>query len=168
MVGQTILLVLVAAFVGAVFGWFLRGRFTPPDFGESQVLERELAAVKADHARCEAALAQARLSEGEGAAPGAALASTMPSYGLTAPMGEKDDLKRIGGVGPVLEKKLNGLGIFHYAQVAAFTSADIEKIDAELNFKGRIERDNWIDQAKKLASGQDTDFASRYDEGDAG
>ena len=59
-----------------------------------------------------------------------------------------DDLSRISGVGPVIVGKLNGLGITTFAQVAAFTDEDIERIDGELNFKGRIVRDNWVDQAK--------------------
>ncbi len=68
-----------------------------------------------------------------------------------APKGDPDDLKKISGVGPVLETKLNELGITKYAQVAKFTAKDIEKVDGRLNFKGRIERDGWIDQAKELA-----------------
>jgi small subunit ribosomal protein S2 len=72
---------------------------------------------------------------------------------LDAPQGEIDDLKKISGVGPVLEKKLNELGIYHYSQIAGFTPDDIERVDTELNFKGRIERDGWIDQAKALAEG---------------
>lgn len=72
---------------------------------------------------------------------------------LSAPEGEADDLKKISGVGPVLEKKLNAAGIYHYRQIAEFTPADIEKIDTELDFKGRIERDGWLDQAKELAAG---------------
>jgi len=66
------------------------------------------------------------------------------------PSGEADDLKKISGVGPVLEKKLNALGIYTYAQVAAFTPEDIERVDESLSFKGRIERDNWLEQAKEL------------------
>jgi len=70
------------------------------------------------------------------------------------PEGAADDLKKISGVGPVLEKKLNALGITQYAQVAAFSAEDIERVDAVLNFKGRIERENWIEQAKTLAEGE--------------
>lgn len=70
------------------------------------------------------------------------------------PEGAADDLKKISGVGPVLEKKLNALGITQYAQVAAFSADDIERVDAVLNFKGRIERENWIEQAKTLAEGE--------------
>ncbi|WP_417581394.1 NADH-quinone oxidoreductase subunit NuoE [Pelagibacterium sp.] len=72
---------------------------------------------------------------------------------FTRPQGGADDLKLISGVGPVIERKLNGLGITQYAQVAAFTDAEVEKVDAVLNFKGRIARDNWKGQAKALADG---------------
>ena len=54
------------------------------------------------------------------------------------------------GVGPVLEKKLHALGIKTYAEIAAWTADDIARIDDELNFKGRIERDGWLDQVKTL------------------
>ncbi len=74
---------------------------------------------------------------------------------FTAPAGEPDDLKKISGVGPVLEKKLNALGITKYAQIAAFTADEIAKVDEVLNFKGRIERDDWLSQAKTLDEGKD-------------
>jgi len=65
---------------------------------------------------------------------------------------KKDDLKIISGVGPTIEKKLNGLGIYNYHQVAKITKKEIAVIDELLAFfPGRIERDNWIAQAKKLA-----------------
>jgi small subunit ribosomal protein S2 len=73
--------------------------------------------------------------------------------GLSEPNGEADDLKKISGVGPVLEEKLNKLGIYHYEQIANFSVTDISAIDEELNFKGRIERDDWLDQASKLMKG---------------
>jgi len=71
---------------------------------------------------------------------------------FTAPSGEPDDLKKISGVGPVIEKKLHALGITQYEQIAAFTADDIAKVDDALSFKGRIERDDWLAQAKKLAT----------------
>lgn len=73
--------------------------------------------------------------------------------GLDAPNGEADDLKKISGVGPVLEKKLNDMGIFHFSQIAEFTLDEISKVDDELNFKGRIERDDWMGQAKAMMEG---------------
>ncbi len=70
---------------------------------------------------------------------------------FTAPDGEPDDLKKISGVGPALEKKLHALGVTTFEQVANFTAEDIEKVDDALSFKGRIERDDWVGQAKALA-----------------
>ncbi|MDX5464726.1 MAG: 50S ribosomal protein L21 [Alphaproteobacteria bacterium] len=79
-------------------------------------------------------------------------AETAPLF--TAPEGAADDLKKISGVGPVLEKKLHALGITQYAQIAAFTADEIARVDEVLNFKGRIEREDWVSQAKALAAGE--------------
>ncbi len=71
--------------------------------------------------------------------------------GLDAAIGGKaDDLKIISGIGPKLEKTLNGLGIFHFEQIAGWSAQDVREVDDLLSFKGRIERDDWIGQAKKL------------------
>ena len=64
-----------------------------------------------------------------------------------------DDLKELSGVGPALEKKLHAAGVTTFAQVAAWTDADVEEFGEKLSFKGRIEREGWIEQAKKLAKG---------------
>lgn len=64
-----------------------------------------------------------------------------------------DDLKLISGVGPKLEGVLHGLGIYTYAQVASWKKAERDWVDNYLKFKGRIERDDWIKQAKALAKG---------------
>ena len=64
-----------------------------------------------------------------------------------------DDLTQLSGVGPAIVKKLNGAGITTFAQVAAWTDADVEKIEEELSFKGRVGREDWITQAKVLAKG---------------
>jgi small subunit ribosomal protein S2 len=69
---------------------------------------------------------------------------------LSAPRGAPDDLTKLSGVGPQLDKKLNDAGIFHYWQIGAMTPEDVKKLDAELKLNGRIERDGWIDQARKL------------------
>ena len=65
--------------------------------------------------------------------------------------GKPDDLKLISGVGPKLEQTLNKLGFWHFDQIASWKKADIAIVDDELSFKGRIERDDWIKQAKGLA-----------------
>jgi len=62
------------------------------------------------------------------------------------------DLKKLSGVGPALEKKLIAAGVTSLEQVAAWTEADVSKIDEELSFKGRIEREGWIAQAKELTA----------------
>jgi len=64
-----------------------------------------------------------------------------------------DDLKWISGVGPKLEETLNELGIFKFGQIAKWSETEIDWVEEYLNFPGRIERDNWIDQAKALAKG---------------
>jgi peptide/nickel transport system ATP-binding protein len=70
---------------------------------------------------------------------------------LTRPQGKADDLKLISGVGPKLEGTLNKLGFWHFDQIARWTRKDIAIVDDELSFKGRIERDEWVKQAKVLA-----------------
>ena len=76
-------------------------------------------------------------------------------------LSDVDDLKRIRGIGVLIEKKLNSLGITNYEQVANWTGADIERISRILDFKGRIERENWIEQARILATGGQTEFSRR-------
>lgn len=66
-----------------------------------------------------------------------------------------DDLKKLSGVGPVLETKLNEAGVTSFAQIAAWGPAEIEEFDEKLSFKGRIEREGWVEQAKKLANGEE-------------
>ena len=69
-----------------------------------------------------------------------------------AKAGDKDDLKQLNGVGPAIEKKLNDLGVTTFAQIAEWGAAEIADFDDKLSFKGRIERDGWVDQAKTLAA----------------
>lgn len=65
-----------------------------------------------------------------------------------------DDLKQLSGVGPVLETKLHEAGVTTFAQIAAWGPEDIAKYDELLTFKGRIEREGWVEQAKELAKGE--------------
>ena len=66
-----------------------------------------------------------------------------------------DNLKRITGVGPALEEKLHGFGVFTYQQIVDWTPENISAFDDLLSFKGRIERDSWQDQAKTLQAEKD-------------
>ncbi|MCM2473832.1 NADH-quinone oxidoreductase subunit NuoE [Rhizobium sp. CG5] len=69
-----------------------------------------------------------------------------------------DDLKLISGVGPKIEGTLHSLGIFTYAQVAGWTSAERQWVDGYLRFSGRIERDDWVKQAEALARGGEAEY----------
>ncbi len=64
--------------------------------------------------------------------------------------GDADDLKKLSGVGPALEKKLNEAGVTTFAQIAGWGDAEIAEFDEKLSFKGRIEREGWVDQAKAI------------------
>jgi large subunit ribosomal protein L21 len=66
----------------------------------------------------------------------------------------KDDVKLIGGVGPALEKKLAEAGVTSLNQIAQWTAEDIAAFDEKLNFKGRIDREDWVGQAKDLIAGK--------------
>lgn len=70
-----------------------------------------------------------------------------------AEAGSADDLKQLSGVGPALEKKLNEAGVTTFAQIAAWTEADIADMDEKLSFKGRIQREGWVEQAQALVKG---------------
>ncbi|QMU57812.1 MAG: NADH-quinone oxidoreductase subunit NuoE [Boseongicola sp.] len=81
--------------------------------------------------------------------------------------GTADDLKKIKGVGPKMEKLLNSMGFFHFDQVAGWTAAEVAWVDDNLEgFKGRVSRDNWVEQAKLLAGGGETEFSKKVDDGD--
>ena len=70
---------------------------------------------------------------------------------ILAGVGEPDDLKLIVGIGPVLERMLHGLGITQFRQIARWTERDASEFDARLpEFPGRIQRDQWITQAREL------------------
>ena len=82
-------------------------------------------------------------------APAAASEESAPQQYDTRP-DKVDDLKLINGVGPKLEETLNDLGIYTFAQVAAWTPENVAFVDNRLKFKGRIVRDDWIGKAKEL------------------
>ncbi|PRX32699.1 NADH-quinone oxidoreductase subunit E [Meinhardsimonia xiamenensis] len=94
-------------------------------------------------------------------------APAKPAF-LSAPReGGPDDLKLIKGIGPKLEKMLNEMGVYHFDQIAAWTEAEVAWVDENLpGFKGRVSRDNWVEQAKILAEGGTTEFAARVKKGD--
>lgn len=80
-----------------------------------------------------------------------AVEMSRPGNLLEAADGEADDLTKISGVGPKLLEKLHANGVFHFWQIREWGPAEIAFMDDQLNFKGRIERDDWIGQATKFA-----------------
>ena len=95
----------------------------------------------------------------------AAPAATRPD--LPPPAAEaQGDLGRIKGLGPKLQAQLADLGVTSLAQIAAWDEAEVARIDAQLGrFAGRIERDEWVEQARLLLSGDPADYAARFGNG---
>jgi predicted flap endonuclease-1-like 5' DNA nuclease len=80
--------------------------------------------------------------------------------------GKGDDLKRIRGIGRQNEDRLHGLGIWHFDQIAAWTARETRWVGHFLAFPGRIEREDWVGQARILAEGGETEFSRRVDRGE--
>lgn len=97
-------------------------------------------ASDAKSAKDDAPKAEPKKAEAKKAAPKKAAAS------------DADDLKKLSGVGPALEKKLHEAGVTTFAQIASWGEAEIAEFDEKLSFKGRIEREGWVEQAKALAA----------------
>lgn len=77
-------------------------------------------------------------------------AVTKESLRFTNRETQADDLKKINGIGPAIEKDMNTMGVYNFKQIANFQQADIDNVNTALDFPGRIERDEWIPQAKRL------------------
>ncbi|MBX2855562.1 MAG: hypothetical protein KTR21_11270 [Rhodobacteraceae bacterium] len=155
-------------------------------------LRRELAECAQARASADAALSAARgriaalesdlasngasgvtaAARANGSAPRASFASLSdveegekPPVLTEAPAGGGDDLKRISGVGQKLEGVLKDLGVYTFEQIAGWTDKEIAWVDEHLKFRGRVQRDNWIEQARLLAEGGETAFSKRVDKG---
>lgn len=74
----------------------------------------------------------------------------------------KDNLRRLIGVGPVNERKLNEHGIITFAEIAGWSASDIKRVEEYLEFDGRIKRERWVEQARLLAAGKEAEFARRF------
>ncbi len=156
---QTWIWILTAGLFGLFIGWLIWGRGvssqqTNP--GRPQADSEKTASPGLEN-RYRSSQPDAFEEQGEAIDDGAPLL-------LSHPEGEPDDLKRIKGVGPVMEKTLKELGIFHFHQIAAFTEDNIRWIDNNLAFPGRVNREQWVRQAGILAQGASTEFSDRYDE----
>ncbi len=135
--------------IGAVIGYVIAQYFLKNKCNEQlETRDREIARLKSELATATAAPRSIAQSSPAPKAdkPQSLMAASPKKQG-------PDELTRINGIGPVLKKKLNNLGIDTFQQIADFSKADIDRVNGELSFKGRIERENWVKQAKKLAAG---------------
>lgn len=123
---ESALLLLVTFFIGCLIGFGLRRIFAKPDGGEPD----------------------ARSADAPDVAPAAHAPESEP-----APQAPRsDDLKRIKGIGPAMEKRLKAQGISRFAQIADWDAQAAAEMDEKLNARGRIEREHWVSQAKALAN----------------
>jgi predicted flap endonuclease-1-like 5' DNA nuclease len=102
---------------------------------------------------------------GAGIAAGAAAtgAVALTAFGIPAAVGAPDDLLQIKGVGPKLNDLLISMGVRRFDQIAAWTPSDIAKVDEHLGvFKGRIDRDLWLEQSSMLARGDIAAFEAKF------
>ena len=105
----------------------------------------KITGISADGAKKPAKKAAAKTEEAPKAE--AAPATAAPA----AEAGAADNLKKLTGIGPALEKKLIGAGITTFAQIAALTDAQIADLEEQLSLSGRFAKDGWVEQAKELA-----------------
>jgi predicted flap endonuclease-1-like 5' DNA nuclease len=117
--------------------------------------------TEADATKLKASLPVAMAAvEGEGKHEG------VRPLGLMATGGGGDDLKRIKGIGPQNERRLHGLGIWRFSQIAAWTAPNVKWVGSYLAFHGRIDREDWVGQARVLARGEQTKFSERVAHGE--
>lgn len=81
-------------------------------------------------------------------------AQGIPPSRQDPPADQIDDLKMISGIGPKIEAILNDLGIYHFQQIAEFSADNIRWVNEHLQFKGRIEREKWLEQAREIVASQ--------------
>jgi predicted flap endonuclease-1-like 5' DNA nuclease len=113
-----------------------------------------------------AALRSVRSAAYQNPEPGPEAAQRAAAQSKVVRSAPLEDLKRIRGIGVLIEKKLNQLGVVAYEQIANWTAEDVDRVSQSLDFKGRIERENWVEQARILASGGATEFSRRVDRGE--
>ena len=152
---ELVLWMLLAFFIGCIFGYLLRLMF-----GEAGAETAAPAAAAPSKAAHTAPMAPK-------AAELAADAGKMDRpKGISAARGGKaDKLQRISGVGPKNEKVLHNLGFFHFDQIAAWTAEEIAWVDDHLKFNGRIKREEWTKQCRLLADCKEEEFAKLFGTG---
>jgi large subunit ribosomal protein L21 len=129
-----------------------------PSVGPDEIARARHAAKQQGVAAVTSAPAPKANKTAKPAAAAAPAAEKAPAKAKAAPKakaadGFTDDIKLIGGVGPAIEKKLNEAGITSLKQIAAWTAEDVARFDETMSFHGRVERDEWVQQAQDLVAG---------------
>ena len=150
--------ILVAFILGLLIGWWLCCR-CKCNKTQTVVATTKTATATAAPAAVAAAPASADVST---------VADTSKPMGFASAPSNIDELKRIKGIGPVIERTLNDLGIYQFKQIAEFSSDNVDWVESYLSFPGRIGREEWVSQAKHLAAGKETEFSKRVDKGEMG
>ncbi|SLN34006.1 NADH dehydrogenase subunit E [Roseovarius litorisediminis] len=128
---------------------------------ETASAAKETASAPADEVEAE----KTQDSDGDGVLEGED-EGAQPETLKAARGGKADDLKQIRGVGPKLEVLLNEMGFYHFDQIAGWNANEVAWVNANLKgFKGRVTRDNWVEQARILAAGGETEFSKRVEDG---
>lgn len=161
-IAETSLLVLAAYLVGCTIGYAVH-RILYAARGTRQVGAVATPAVPPPAAQIQrprramspAARLAAAVSDDPLPRPARADRAPLPSQPRPAAMARPrasgaDNLKQIKGIGPKIEASLNGLGVFHLEQIAAWSPANVEWIDHHLALKGRISREHWVEQARAM------------------
>lgn len=163
-------LLALAALIGLIAGWLIFGGQKATDGAANAQQQARVASLEAELAVCKASMAAAT----DGDVPEIVeipVASDPDAIGtepetLDEPKGgQADNLKKIKGVGPKLERLCNMMGFWHFDQIANWTDEEVAWVDENLQgFKGRVSRDEWVSQAKILAAGGETEFSKGFDD----
>lgn len=150
---------IIAVLIGIATAWWIWGRMPniDVDSGDGDLGDRDVEPFVATPEPAPVAAA----AVAPVAAAAAPAAAAKPD--IAQAVGDPDDLKLIKGIGPKLEKLCNSLGVMRFDQIAAWTARDVAKVDDHLgSFKGRIDRDEWVAQAKLLAAGKVDEHVAKY------
>lgn len=156
--------ILLAFFVGCIIGCLLRRLFG----GQASAPAIESPArgpVETTVAPAAETLQQEPVAAAAAPEALSAVTPSRPKGIAGARAGRPDNLQRISGVGPKNEKTLHGLGFYHFDQIAAWTGEEIAWVDDHLKFNGRILREEWTEQARLLAEGNEDEFRRLYGTG---
>jgi len=171
---QMILCLLLAALIGAIIGYILgKSTCADDDCGENNTK------VHADDTHSTQGIASTNTETSAVATAVAATATAtehvsvnsesigiQPALLTTARNGKADNLTHINGVDVKLEEELNNSGVYHYDQIASWDSENMEWANDALGFPGRAQKEEWVPQAKILASGKETESSKSVDGGE--